>query len=259
VSLDGLRNRSTPALGGFNLTFLAIEIRRLVRNRRTILVTVIVPAILFLLFKVNRRLAAASSAEFGPAFTMVGIAVYGAMLAATAGGARVTIERALGWSRQLRLTPLRPVAYVAIKLVTAMLLGLVSVVVVFVLGAIDGVDLAIGTWLATGSLAWLTSLVFASFGLFLGYLLPSENALQVIGPLVGVLSLVGGLFIPLALMPDLVQQIAPFTPTYGVVEIARFPLVGGSFDLFWVLSVVAWTAAFAVLAALQFRRDTRRT
>ena len=259
MNLDRLGKRSAPALGGFNLTFLAIEIRRLVRNRRTIMITIVVPAILFLLFKVNRRLAVSSSAELGQAFTMVGIAVYGAMLAASAGGARVAIERALGWSRQLRLTPLRPVAYVAIKLVTAMLLGLVSVVVVFALGANDGVDLPIGTWLAIGILAWLTSLVFAALGLFLGYLLPSENALQVIGPLVAILSLVGGLFIPLSLLPDLVQQIAPYTPTYGVVEIARFPLVGGDFNVLWLVSVVAWTAVFAVLAALLFRRDTRRT
>jgi ABC-2 type transport system permease protein len=259
MNLERLEQRAAPPLGGFNLTFLAIEVRRLLRNRRTILITIVVPAVLFLLFKVNRRLAAASAGDFGPAFSMVGIAVYGSMLAASAGGARVAIERALGWSRQLRLTPLRPLAYIAIKLVTAMLLGLVSVVVVFALGANDGVDLPIGTWLASGFLAWMTSLVFASFGLFLGYLLPSENALQVIGPVVGVLSLVGGLFVPLALLPDLVQQIAPYMPTYGVVEIARFPIVGGSFDVLWVVSVVAWTAAFAALAALLFRRDTRRT
>ncbi|HEY4227879.1 MAG TPA: ABC transporter permease [Candidatus Limnocylindrales bacterium] len=259
MNLERLRDRAAPRLGGFNLTFLAIEIRRLVRNRRTLLITIVVPVILFELFKVNRRLAAAASSEFGPAFTMVGIAVYGSMLAASAGGARVAIERALGWSRQLRLTPLRPVAYIAIKLTTAMLLGLVSVVVVFALGANDGVDLPLGTWLAIGLLAWLTSLVFAALGLFLGYLLPSENALQIIGPLVGVLSLVGGLFVPLSFMPDLVQQVAPFTPTYGVVEIARFPLVGGSFDILWLVNVVGWTAAFGVLAALLFRRDTRRT
>jgi ABC-2 type transport system permease protein len=223
-----------------------------------VLVTVVVPVVLFLLFKANRRITAGAPAVFGQAYIMVGIAVYGAMLAATAGGARVTIERALGWSRQLRLTPLRPAAYIAIKLITAMLLGLVSVGIVFALGSIDGVDLPIGTWLATGVLAWITALVFASFGLFLGYLLPSENAMQIIGPLLAVFSLIGGLFVPLSLMPDVVQQIAPFTPTYGVVEIARYPLLGGTFDITWLVSVIGWTALFAIAAALLFRRDTRR-
>lgn len=140
-----------------------------------------------------------------------------------------------------------------------MLLGLVSVTVVFVLGSIDGVNLSLATWLAIGLLAWLTALVFASFGLFLGYLLPSENAMQVIGPLLGVFALIGGLFVPISLMPDFVHQIAPYTPTYGVVEIARYPLLGGSFEPTWVVSVAGWTAAFAVAAALLFRRDTRRT
>ena len=37
-----LSERQAPALGGFNLTFLSIEIRRLLRNRRTVMVTVVV-------------------------------------------------------------------------------------------------------------------------------------------------------------------------------------------------------------------------
>jgi ABC-2 type transport system permease protein len=101
--------------------------------------------------------------------------------------------------------------------------------------------------------------VFASFGLFIGYLLPSENAMQVIGPVLGIFSLFGGLFVPLSLLPSVMQDIAPFMPTYGVAAIARFPLVGGAFDPTWLLSVVVWTAAFIFAATLLFRRDTRRT
>lgn len=250
--------RATP-LGGFNLTFLFIEIRRLLRNRRTVTVTVVVPVVLSLLFSRNRQLEALSSIGLPAATTMVGIAVYGAMLASTSGGAMVSIERALGWSRQLRLTPLRPAAYVAIKLIVAMLLGLVSVTVVYALGAIQGQQMAVSAWVLTGLLAWAASLVFASFGLFMGYLLPSENVMQVIGPILGVFSLLGGLFIPVSLLPSAMQDVAPFMPTYGVVSIARFPLVGGAFDPTWLLSVVVWTAVFAAAAMVLFRRDTRRT
>jgi len=251
--------RSVPPLGGFNLTFLAIEVRRLLRNRRTVVVTLIVPVILFLLFKANKRAVAVGGIEMTAATTMIGIAVYGAMLAATSGGAMVSIERALGWSRQLRLTPLQPAAYIAIKVLTAMLLGLTSVAVVFVVGAASGVQMAPGTWLMTGVLAWAGSFVFAAFGLFVGYLLPSENVMQVIGPVLAIFSLFGGLFVPLSLLPSVMQDIAPYMPTYGVASIARFPLVGGAFDVTWLLSVVIWTAAFAIAAMMLFRRDTRRT
>jgi ABC-2 type transport system permease protein len=248
-----------PPLGGFNLTFLAIEIRRLLRNRRTVVLTLVVPVVLYLLLKSRSRATATSGVELTAGATMIGIAVYGAMLAATSGGAMVSIERALGWSRQLRLTPLKPAAYIAIKVLTAMLLGLTSVVVVFVVGAADGTQMTPGTWILSGVLAWAGSFVFAAFGLFMGYLLPTENVMQVISPILGVLSLFGGLFVPLALMPSVMQDIGPYTPTYGVVSIARFPLVGGAFDWAWLLNVVLWTAAFALAAMALFRRDTRRT
>ena len=259
VATGQLDPRRAPPLGGFNLTFLAIEIRRLLRNRRTVVVTVVVPVVLFLLLKSNKRALSLAGTERTAATTMIGIAVYGAMLAATSGGAMVSIERALGWSRQLRLTPLRPLAYVAIKLLTAMLLGLGSVAVVYVAGAIDGVQMALVAWVSTGILAWAASFVFAAFGLFMGYLLPSENVMQIIGPVLAIFSVFGGLFIPVSLLPSVMQDIAPYMPTYGVAAIARFPLVGGAFDPTWLLSVALWTAAFAVAAMILFRRDTSRT
>ena len=249
--------RRVPALGGFNLTFLVIEIRRLLRNRRTVILSLVLPVVLFLLFRSGKRLPQVVGSDF-EAVTMIGIAVYGAMLAATSGGAMVSVERALGWSRQLRLTPLSPAAYVAIKLITAMLLGLVSVAVVFAAGAVEGVQMAGQTWLLSALLAWVTALVFAAFGLFMGYLLPTENVMQIIGPLLGVFAFFGGLFVPLSVLPSAIQDVGPYMPTYGVAGIARYPLLGGTFDLTWVVNLVAWTVILALGAMVLFRRDTRR-
>jgi ABC-2 type transport system permease protein len=255
-----LELRRVPPLGGFNLTFLALEVRRLFRNRRTVILTLIIPVVLFVLFNSGRRgaLRAAGGANY-QALVMIGLAVYGAMLAATSGGAMVSIERALGWSRQLRLTPLRPPAYIAIKLLTAMTLGLISVLAVFVVAALSGVQLSIGVWVLSAALAWGGALVFAAFGLFMGYLLPTENVMQFIAPVLAVFAFLGGLFVPLSLLPSTIQDIAPYTPVYGVVSIARIPLLGTGLDPTWLLNVLLWTAAFAGGAMLLFRRDTRRT
>ncbi len=253
-----LQARRAPALGGFNLTLLAIEIRRLLRNRRTVVVTLVFPVVLFLLFRSNKRFVAVQGTELTAATTMIGTAVYGAMLAATSGGAMVSIERALGWSRQLRLTPLRPAAYVSIKIATAMLLGFLSVAVIYAAGAIDGVAMSPSTWVATGILAWAASVVFASFGLFMGYLLPAENVMQVMGFVLAMLAVLGGLFWPVNSLPPAMQTVAPYMPTYGVAAIARFPLVGGPFDPTWLASMIGWTVVFAGAAMLLFRRDTRR-
>jgi ABC-2 type transport system permease protein len=93
----------------------------------------------------------------------------------------------------------------------------------------------------------------------MGYLLPSENVMQILGPVLALLSFAGGLFIPLSLMGDVFGTIAKFTPVYGVGVIARYPLdhSGGSLPIA-IVNVLAWTAVFTTGAIWRFRRDTAR-
>ncbi|MFI5838533.1 ABC transporter permease [Catenuloplanes sp. NPDC051500] len=251
--------RSLPTLGGFNLGMIGLELRRMLRNRRTIVFTLLMPAVLFLLFGKGGDYRAERLGDGNvTAYIMVSMAVYGAMLATTSGGAMVSIERAAGWSRQLRLTPLRPLAYIAVKLVLAMMIGAVSVAVAFTVGAFSGAEMPWYAWVACGLLAWGCALVFAAFGLFMGYLLPSENIMQILGPVLGVLSFAGGLFVPLDQFGTTFATIAKFTPVYGVGEIARYPLTHEGDLWLAVLNVTVWTALFAAGAMWRFRRDTAR-
>ena len=188
---------------------------------------------------------------------MISMAVYGSMVGTTAGGAAVAVERSLGWSRQLRLTPLRPAAYVAMKVLTAMVLGFIAVATVFIVGALNGVRVAPHVWVLSFLAAWLCSLVFAAFGLFVGFLLPSENVMQFVGPLLAIFATFGGLFIPLSVLPPNIQIVAKFTPVYGVGQLAHAPLSGG-FTAGAVINVAAWTCLFGLGAMLLFRRDTAR-
>src|SRR5690349_12468174 len=155
--------RAPLALGGFSLGFLRLELRRMLRNRRTLIFTLIMPPLFFVIFGLQSDY---KTQVFGSGnvtgYVMVSMAVYGAMLATTSGGAMVAVERAQGWSRQLRLTPLRPVAYIATKVVTAMVLGLAAVVVEFAIGAAAGVRLTAEQWIVCGLVAWLGALVFAA-------------------------------------------------------------------------------------------------
>ncbi|HEY4217387.1 MAG TPA: ABC transporter permease [Gemmatimonadaceae bacterium] len=251
-----VEERHVPPLGGFNLTALRLEIRRMLRNRRTLMFVVVFPSVFFRIFGMSSK-GVRSAGPSALAYIMISMAVYGAMVGATAGGAAVSVERSFGWSRQLRLTPLRPAAYVAIKVLTAMMLGLLAVAVDFAVGAFSGVHMAPQVWLLSGLGAWLGSLVFAAFGLFVGFLLPSENVMQFVGPLLAILAMFGGLFIPLAALPPALQTAALFTPVYGVGQIARAPLVGG-FTAIAVVNVIGWTLAFGIGAMALFRRDTAR-
>ena len=252
--------RRAPQLGGFSVTYFGLEVRRMLRNRRTLVFTLVMPTVFFLLFGVGQGFQTQPAGSGNvTAYVLVSMAVYGAMLASTSAGASVSIERAAGWSRQLRLTPLRPPAYVAVKLLAAMVLGGIAVAVAYVAGSVAGAHMPAHVWVETAVLGWLCSLVFAAFGLFMGYLLPSENVMQVIGPLLAVMAFAGGLFVPVNQLGSTFATIAKFIPTYGVGQLARYPLVHDGRLAVAVLNVLAWTTVFAVGAAWRFRHDTART
>jgi ABC-2 type transport system permease protein len=255
--------RSLPRFGGFSAGMIRLELRRMVRNKRTVVFTLIMPAVFFLLFGTSGDYKTERIGDGNvTGFVLISMAVYGAMLATmlatTSGGAMVSIERAAGWSRQLRLTPLKPLAYIAVKLTLAMIIGAVSVAVAFVVGAFAGAELPVHAWIECGILAWACALVFAAFGLFMGYLLPSENVMQILGPVLAVLSFAGGLFVPVDELGHTFAVIAKFTPVYGVGEIARYPLTQDGNLWPAALNVVVWTTLFAAGAMWRFRRDTAR-
>jgi ABC-2 type transport system permease protein len=248
--------RAHARWGGFNLEAQRLEIRRVLRNRRTLFFILVFPSLFFFIFGLsNKGVRAAGDTVLG--YLMISMAVYGAMVGTTSGGATVALERSLGWSRQLRLTPLHPLAYVTMKVITAMTLGLLAVVSTFVVGALNGVHMPLATWLMSGLAAWLCSLVFAAFGLLVGILFPAENVMQFVGPFLAIMAMFGGLFIPLSQLPPTLQTVAKFTPMYGVGLLARAPLVGGATA--WAAgSVIAWTLVFGVGAMVLFKRDTGR-
>jgi ABC-2 type transport system permease protein len=259
----GVSTRRPPSFGGINLTVLWLEIRRLTRNKRTMIFALIAPVVLFLFVGTNKSYAHIVDGHGNvAAFLMVSMALYGAVLATTAGGAMVSIERAQGWSRQLRLTPLSPVSYIVIKTLTAMILGLASVFAVFVVARITGVPQMYAgygyLWFLSALCVWVGSLIFAAFGLFIGYLLPSENVMQFLGLVVGALAFAGGLFFPLSQAASVLQEIAKWTPLYGLNQLVHAPQLGGSFDIFWAVNAVAWLLIFSGGAVWRFRVDTSR-
>ena len=125
-------------------------------------------------------------------------------------------------------------------------------------GASSGAHMDGVVWAETAVLAWVGSLVFAAFGVFMGYLLPSENVMQILGPVLALLAFLGGLFVPLDQLGSTFQTIATYTPMYGLNQIVHAPLTGDAPGTAAVVNVLVWLAIFAGGAAWRFRRDTAR-
>jgi ABC-2 type transport system permease protein len=238
----------------FSPTYLFLDVRRSLRNRRTLVFLVLMPVLFFLAFGGGYR----HSDPKAFVYVMVSMAVYGAMIATTSTGAQVSVERSQGWTRQLRLTPLRPTGYVLTKVASALSLGVVPIVLVLIVGGILGADLTVAEWIEVALLSWVCSLVFAAFGLFVGYLVPAENAMQFIGPLLALMSFFGGLFQPLDTLPQALQNLAPYMPTYSVGLIARSPVTHSGMTLLHIGGLLLWTGIFATGTLFLFRRDTSR-
>ena len=250
--------RRVPPMGGFNATLLRLELRRMLRNRRTIIFALLFPTVMFLVFGSGTQGAEKVGDGNVSAYVMVSMALYGGALIAAATGAGVAVERALGWSRQLRLTPLHPTAYVLVKAFVALVTGAVAIAAVNVVGVIKGdPQMPTETWVWCALLTLVCTITFAALGVFAGYLVPGENVMQILGPGLALLAFLGGLFIPLSHYSEVVRQVAYWTPMYGVAEVARAPL---THDLPWyaVVNAICWLTIFVAGAAWRMSKDTAR-
>lgn len=249
--------RRVPPAGGFNTTVLRIELRRMLRNRRTIFFTLLFPAAMFLSFGSSDGWNADAGNGNVAAYIMVSMALYGAALTAASGGAMVALERSLGWSRQLRLTPLNPAVYIMMKALIALVMGGMAITVVNLAGVVQGKPhMPAGVWIGCAGLTLVCTMVFAALGVFVGYLVPGENAMQVLGPGLALFSFLGNVFIPLD-AGTWIYRIAEWTPMFGVAEVSRAPL---THDLPWtaVVNAIVWLAIFVAGAAWRMSKDTAR-
>jgi ABC-2 type transport system permease protein len=241
-----------------NLSYLGMEIRRLIRNRRVLIFSMLMPAILILIF------GATATGDLdgvdAKAYLMVSMGLFGSMSAAIGSGGSIAVERGLGWNRQLRLTPLNPSRYVLSKVFLSLLMALPPLLVAYLLGAFAlGVRLPAGTWLLVGLGSWLGALPFAALGVVIGYLARPDSVQQVSGLLYMLLAAFGGLWIPVEVMPHLMRSIAEFTPAYWVGQVARSPLFHhGQLSMRALVVLLGWAAGLGVIALRQFRVDTAR-
>jgi ABC-2 type transport system permease protein len=249
--------RATPRFGAFNATLLTIELKRLLRNRRTLIFTFAFPAMMLLAFSGQDGWDESVGNGNVAAYILVAMALYAASMIAASTGASVALERAQGWSRQLRLTPLSPAAYVLTKSLCALTMGVVAITVVNLIGLVQGrAQMPVGVWLTCGLLTVLCTVSFAALGVFVGYVVPGENAMQLLGPGMAALAFLGNVFIPIP-QGTLMWTISSFSPMFGVAEITRYPLTG---ELPWyaVVNAVVWTALFVAGAAWRMSKDTAR-
>ncbi|MFT3874990.1 MAG: ABC transporter permease [Propioniciclava sp.] len=199
--------------------------------------------------------------EGGPsvaAAMMVTMATYGGLGAAMSAGAQIQSERSSGWFRQLMLTALTPTQFIGAKILTAVVVVLPGIGVVFGAGAVRGVRMEPAVWLGSFTLLVASLLPMVMLGLVLGLWFKPQTAGAATTLAMLALSMIGGLWFPLDMMPAWMQPIGRAMPSYWASQIGTWPLVSHQpFPWEGVGVIAAWTVALVVIGALGYRRAIR--
>ncbi|MDQ6837130.1 MAG: ABC transporter permease [Actinomycetota bacterium] len=241
-----------------NPALVRLELRRAVRNRRTLLFAAILPVFFFLAFSAGGQTGKLNGLAVAP-YLMVSMATYGAMNALFTGGGVIAGERSIGWPRQLRVAGLRNRDYVATKVLVAYLTALPGVLAVFVVGAtVKNVHLDAIQWMATGVTVLVTLLPIAALGVAIGYVARPQALQAVFGIGSALLALMGGLWVPANTFPGALQDIMKVLPTYWAADAGRRILQGSFLSAEGIAILVAWTIVLGTVAGYLFRRDSLR-
>jgi ABC-2 type transport system permease protein len=244
-----------------NTTYLLTEIRRNFRAPRFLIFVIAFPVLMFLLqANVFTKASDPNHVQIA-AIIMINMMTFGTFAAANTSGARLALERALGWQRQLRLTPLTGFGYLGGKAVSGMLVGLPALILVPLLAVtVEGVRLDAAGWARIFAGVFLGTLPLVLLGLLIGQF-GTPDSMQPISMLVTLgMGFLGGLWIPLESMPGWMHDLAQIMPTYWVLQVAR-PAVTTDMVVSLPNAVgvlAAWTVVLGALVIRRYRKDSAR-
>jgi ABC-2 type transport system permease protein len=235
------------------LTYTRLEVLRTFRNTRFFILSLAFPLVLFYTVAGSNRHVHIVGISF-PLYYMVGMASWGAMAAVMAGGARIALERSVGWTRQMKITPLSTFAYFRSKVLSGYLMAIVSLVLLFSAGLSLGVHLTATHWLETAGLLLVGLIPFVVMGILLGHLLSVDSMGPALGGLVAIFALLGGSFGPIG-QTGALHSVVQNIPSYWLVRAGHIALGGGAWPARAWIVLVIWTAVLLRLTVAVYKRD----
>lgn len=177
-------------------------------------------------------------------------------------GVGLAVERAQGWMRLKRASPMPASVTVLAKLANALAFAAVVVAALMLAGVtVGGAQLSLGTAAALMGVLLLGSLPFCVLGQAFGYALGPNSAPVVLNLVYLPMAFASGLWLPIDQLPGFLQTIAPYLPAYHLGQLALSTLgahAGG--DPLGHAAALLFTALVAGAAAVvAYRRSSLAT
>jgi len=240
------------------LHYTRYELLRTFRDRRLFVFAFGFPVVLYFVIAAPNRHSHdfSSTGVTAPLYYMVSLASFGTMMSMMSAGFRIAGERQVGWTRQLRITPLSVRSYMRAKVLTAYAMATVSLGLLYLCGLSLGVSLTGGRWLEMTLLIVIALMPFGALGVALGHVLTVDSVGPATGGIVSLLAVISGTWFPIT--HGFLHDIGQFVPSYWLVQAGRVGLNGHAWNgMAWAV-IIGWTVVLVAVAAFAYRRDTGR-
>ncbi len=238
------------------VTYARYELVRAVRNGRFFIFSLVFPLVLFLLVAGPNKHEQLAGVPF-PVYYLTGMVAWGTMGAILATGGRIAAERAVGWHRQLRVTPLSAREYLLGKVAIGYAMALLSMTILYTAGIAMGVSLPFGRWVEMTAMILVGLVPFAVLGIYLGHVLNPESIAPALGGITSLFALLGGAWTPVA-THGAVARLTQLLPSYWLVRAGQIAFDGEAWPAKAWLVIAVWTLVVTRMAARAWQRDTER-
>jgi ABC-2 type transport system permease protein len=264
---------SRPGAGTSRMVAAQIgsEVTRYRRVPEYFIGVVVLPVILFAMFGLPTTGEVLPGGTTVVAMLFVSFCCYGVVSQALFSfGAELAMERQKGWLRRLRATPMPMWLYFTGKLALNLVFTVVIVAGVALLAATAGqASFEPGRLAATSAVLLLGTVAFSPTGAAIAYWARPKAVSTIVNLAFLPLAFLSGFFFPVEQLPDVLQRIAPWLPTYHfgqiawramapVEDVGDFTTDAGTSLGLHVAVIGAWALASLALTVWGYRRELDR-
>jgi len=228
--------------------------RIILRNKRFFFFDVMLPIIFYILYSkifVSSRMPKAALNIWQTNY-LVSMIIYGCLLGSTITVANTLLEEHISHFELLtKITPLPRWKYYLSRILIFLLLNLIAAIGICITGLlVNRLTLPIQTW----ALIILITLVGTIPLIFIGIMISMSGSPATVNLLNNIvtfpLAIVGGLWFPIAAMPQWFQTISKLTPTFELSSIDKTVLYNKTPDNQSIFGIVVWLILLSVSTLL---------
>jgi ABC-2 type transport system permease protein len=264
---------SRPGVGTWRMVAAQIgsEVTRYRRVPEYFIGVVVLPVILFAMFGLPTTGEVLPGGTTVVAMLFVSFCCYGVVSQALFSfGAELAMERQKGWLRRLRATPMPMWLYFTGKLALNLVFTVVIVAGVALVAATAGqASFEPARLAATSAVLLLGTVAFSPTGAAIAYWARPKAVSTIVNLAFLPLAFLSGFFFPVEQLPDVLQRIAPWLPTYHfgqiawramapVEDVGDFTTDAGTSLGLHVAVIGAWALASLALTVWGYRRELDR-